>query len=194
MLVFFTNMFIPPGFSYIDSMEVQPIQFFTATVLKWIPILNNDVYKDIIINSLSFLVKNKRVKVYGFVIMPNHIHLIWQVQEGYELKNVQRDFLRFTSQQIQKDLRTNHPKTQRRLEVNLKDRKYQLWQRNPLSIDLFSREMIEQKLEYIHHNPVQAKWQLVDDFVNYTFSSASYYEEDDTSFDFLSHYMEYLGW
>lgn len=124
--------------------------------------------------------------------MPNHIHLIWQVSEDHKLGDVQRDFLKFTSQQIQKDLRTNNSELHREFEVNLKDRKYQIWQRKPLSIDLYSREVIEQKLGYIHHNPVQGKWDLADDFVQYPYSSASFYEEDDSRFPFLSHYMEYF--
>ncbi|MDR6563262.1 MULTISPECIES: hypothetical protein [unclassified Arcicella] len=49
-------------------------QFFTATILSWKPLLKPDKYKQIIIDSLKFLVENHRVKVYGFVIMPNHIH------------------------------------------------------------------------------------------------------------------------
>ncbi len=173
-------------------MEPNYVQFFTATVLKWKTLLFNNDYKQIILDSLSFLVARNRVKVFCFVIMPNHIHIIWQIRPGHQLKNVQRDFLRFTSQQIQKDLRTNKPQLHKEFEVNLKDRKYQIWQRNPLSIDLYNREIIEQKLDYIHHNPVQGKWMLSEDFVQYAYSSASFYEEDDDRFPFLSHYMEYF--
>lgn len=199
LLVFFTNR--PPKLSFANNshpflylnMESHYVQFFTATILKWKPIFLNDFYKSILTESLIFLTKEKRVKVYGFVIMPNHIHIIWQVQEGNELKNVQRDFMKFTSQQIQKDLRTNHPELHKTFEVNLKDRRYQLWQRNPLTIDLLSRKVIEQKLDYIHNNPVQGKWMLSKEPSDYPFSSASYYERDEEKFSFLSHYMEYFG-
>lgn len=83
-------------------------QFFTATILEWKHLLKQDNYKDIIIGSLKFLVKEKRVKVYGFVIMPNHIHIIWQIQVGHKRENVQRDFLKFTSQTIKYDLIENN--------------------------------------------------------------------------------------
>ena len=73
-----------------------------------------------------------------------------------------------------------------------KDRKYQVWQRNPLSVDLFSREVIEQKLDYIHNNPVQGKWMLSTDPTGYKYSSVRFYEEDSQEFTFLSHYMEYF--
>ncbi len=60
--------------------------YFTATILEWKHLLKQDKYKDIIISSLEFLVKNGRIKVYGFTIMSNHIHLIWQVQQRLSAK------------------------------------------------------------------------------------------------------------
>jgi putative transposase len=53
-------------------------QFYTATVDGWKNLLSDDKYKDVIVNALQYLVENKRVKVNAFVIMNNHIHLIWQ--------------------------------------------------------------------------------------------------------------------
>jgi REP element-mobilizing transposase RayT len=50
-------------------------QFFTATILEWKNLLADDRMKDIIISSLQFLVNDGRVKVYAFVLMPNHIHV-----------------------------------------------------------------------------------------------------------------------
>ena len=74
--------------------------FFTATNLEWKNVLAKDTYKDIIIESMRFLVKDKRVIIYGFVIMGNHIHLIWQLQAGRKREDVQRDFLKFTAQHV----------------------------------------------------------------------------------------------
>ena len=54
-------------------------EFVTITCLGWKHILMKDRFKDIITDSLSFLSKEKRVSVYGFVIMSNHFHLIWQM-------------------------------------------------------------------------------------------------------------------
>jgi hypothetical protein len=42
------------------------------------------------------------------------------------------------------------------LLVEAKDRKYQVWERNSLSIALWSGKVFAQKLEYIHNNPVKA--------------------------------------
>ncbi len=173
-------------------MPFHHVQFFTATIFKWIPVLSHDCYKRIIIDSLKFLVEHERCEVYAFVIMPNHIHLIWQINQHYERANVQRDFLKFTSQQIRFMLKDQNSELLSRFEVNLKDRRHQFWQRNPLSVDLLSREMIEQKLDYIHANPVTGNWNLADDFAEYHYSSASFYEDNKTEFTFLKHYMEYF--
>ncbi len=129
-------------------------------MLKWKHLQKPDKYKDIIISSLAFLVKHKRCKVYGFVIMPNHIHIIWKINENHKLENVQRDFLKFTDQQIKLDLKSNYPDLLEKFKVNLKDREYQFWQRNPLSVYLYSCKAIEQKLDYIHLNPLQERWNL----------------------------------
>ena len=72
---------------------------------------------------MKFMVLEKRVVIYGFVIMINHLHIIWQMQAGVKRSNVQRDFLKFTAQQIQKDLRRNHPQVLSHFLVNARDRK-----------------------------------------------------------------------
>ena len=79
-------------------------QFFTAIILEWQPLLQQEKYKNIIIDSLSFLVRGKRATIYSFIIMNNHVHFIWQIQEGFTKEAVQRDFLKFTAQQIKDDL------------------------------------------------------------------------------------------
>ncbi|HKO81559.1 MAG TPA: transposase [Chitinophagaceae bacterium] len=83
-------------------------QFFTATNLEWKKLLKPDKYKDIVVSSMRFLVKNKRVKIFSFVIMENHIHLIWQILPDNDPEAVQRDFLKYTAQRIKKDLEKNH--------------------------------------------------------------------------------------
>jgi putative transposase len=62
---------------------------------------------------MKFLVDDKRVWIYGFVIMPNHLHILWRLQEGFTQKKVQRDFLKFTAQKIKFDLLEKHPQIPR---------------------------------------------------------------------------------
>jgi Cdc6-like AAA superfamily ATPase len=65
--------------------------FFAATNLYWKKLHEPDKYKDVIIDSMKFLVKEKRVVIYGFVIMPNHIHLLWHLRAGETREHVQLD-------------------------------------------------------------------------------------------------------
>ena len=161
-------------------------QFFTASIYEMKHLLKQDKYKQIILDSLAFLVNDKRIYLYAFCIMSNHLHLIWQMCPGHKRENVQRDFLKFTGQAFRFDLLANHPLVFPHFEVNLKDRKYQFWQRNPLSIDLYNNEVFMQKLEYIHWNPVKAAICNLPE--TYKWSSAGFYENNDTEFSFLSHF------
>ena len=107
-----------------EKPEYWP-RFFTATNLEWKPLLQSDIYKDIIIDSLKFLVEKKRVQVYAFVIMNNHLHLIWQMTAGHTPDAVQRDFLKFTGQQMKFDLQKTSLSYLAEFKVDSKDREYQ---------------------------------------------------------------------
>ena len=159
--------------------------FFTATCLNWTDVLRQDQYKDIVIDSLRFMVRNERAIVYAFVIMTNHIHLVWQFIGQHQREAVQRDFLKFTSQQILKDLRNKKSTLQLELLVNASDRKFQVWERNPLSIPLVSEKMTEQKIKYIHENPVRKGWCVHPE--DYHYSSARFYLCNERNWDFLTH-------
>ncbi len=123
-------------FSYMADInfDYHP-QFFTATILEWKHLLKEDEFKDIIIKSLQFLVKEKSVVIYAFVIMPNHIHLIWQIQDGFKRDKIQLRFLKFTAQQMKFKLLQTDKLQLEHFRVNTSDREYQFWERNALSID-----------------------------------------------------------
>ena len=164
-------------------------QFFAATILEWKHLLRENKYKQIIIDSMDFLVMERRVFIYAFVIMPNHMHLIWQIQGGNTLDAVQRDFLKFTAQQIKFDLQKTNAKFLSQFKVNSSDREYQFWERRPLSINLYSEKVLLQKLHYIHNNPIQEKWQLCKDPEEYWYSSARFYYRGKDDWGFLTHYL-----
>ena len=163
-------------------------QFFTATNLEWKYLLKHDKYKDIVISSMRFLVKDRRVKIFAFVIMENHIHLIWQILPDNDPEAVQRDFLKYTAQRIKKDLEKFHPEVLANFKVNAKDREYQFWERNALSTELINHPVFTQKLEYIHWNPVKAG--LCNLPEEYKYSSALFYETGVDNWGFLSHYKD----
>jgi putative transposase len=164
--------------------------FYTATILEWKHLLKPNKYKDIIIDSLRFLCNQNKVHVYGFVIMPNHIHLIWQINNEYTLDKIQLSFMKYTAQLIKADLVINHPQVLEKFKVDAKDRKYQIWERNPLSIQLFSKEVFIQKLNYIHNNPYQEKWKITNQDELYYYSSELFYSNLPNNFEFLTHYNE----
>ena len=160
-------------------------QFFTATNLEWKKLLKPDKYKDIVINSLRFLVKENGIILYGFVIMDNYLHLIWQMLAGIKPADVHRDFLKYTAQKIKKDLQKNHPKVLSLFKVKAKDRQYQFWERNALSVELSTAKVFQQKLNYIHQNPVRAGLCKLPEA--YRYSSAALYELNKTEWEFLTH-------
>ena len=159
--------------------------FFTATNLNWKKLLAPNKYKDIVIESMRFLVDDKRVIIYGFVIMDNHIHIIWQLQAGRKRNDVQRDFLKYTAQLIKKDMMKHHPDELKEFLVNAKDRKYQFWERNPLSVEIWSENVLLQKLKYIHENPVRAGICKYPD--DYKYSSVLLYKFGKDNWGFLTH-------
>lgn len=163
-------------------------EFITVTANDWLPVLSRDIDKQIILDSLQFLVNAHRIKVTAFVLMDTHFHLIWQVLGEHNRENVQRDFLRFTAQQILKQLRNEKSKLLSKLQVNTKDRKYQVWQRNSLGIELRTTKVFLQKLEYIHDNPVKAGLCALPE--DYRYSSARFYELNINDWDFLTHYED----
>ncbi|HEY5824126.1 MAG TPA: transposase [Cyclobacteriaceae bacterium] len=164
----------------------QPPEFITVTCLKWTPVLKEDRLKDVVIESLNFLVSNQRIVVYGFVIMSNHFHLIWQMAGDHKREDVQRDFLKYTGQQLLKRLKEEGSELQKELLVETSDRKYQVWERNSLAVSLWSQDVFMQKLNYIHDNPVKAG--LCEHPEDYKYSSARFYILNEKDWKFLSHY------
>ena len=160
--------------------------YFTATILEWKHLLKPDKYKDIVISSLEFLVKENRIKVYAFAIMSNHINVIWQVQANFQPKDIQLSFMKYTAQMIIKDLRNNHPEVLEIFKVKASDRKHHVWERNALSVSLWSQSVFKQKVDYIHSNPVVAGICRFPE--EYKYSSASFYLKADTKWSFLTHY------
>jgi len=137
---------------------------------------------------MRFLVNNARVTIMAFVLMNNHFHLLWQMAAGHKREDEQRNFLKYTGQQILKNLQNTRSSMLNELLVQAKDRKYQVWKRNSLKIPLWSGKVIDQKLEYIHLNPVKAG--LCEQPEDYKYSSARFYLLNEKNWDFLTHIDE----
>ena len=161
------------------DFPIEYPQFYTATIFEWKHVLANDKHKDFIIESLQFLVNDKRIILNAFVIMSNHIHLIWQPTFSFTLSDIQASFMKYTAQQLKRSLINDNSTLLEELKVNKYDRTYQVWKREPLSIELRTNEVFIQKLEYIHYNPVRAG--LCINPEDYYYSSARFYYDGNDS-------------
>jgi putative transposase len=160
-------------------------EFVTSTILDWKPLLKPDKYKKLILEGLRFHVKENRVILYAYVIMDKHLHLIWQIKGERKTEDVRRDFLKFISGKIKADLKKNHPKVLPYFKSSQADRSYHFWERKSLCIELFTREVFNQKLEYIHNNPVKAG--MCEKPEDYPYSSARFYFDGSDEFNMLTH-------
>ena len=104
--------------------------------------------------------------MFAFCIMPSHIHLIAKTEDDVSLSNVLRNFKSYTSKQIIKMIEESHTESRREWllymfefygKKNAHNVKYQFWQQNNHAFDLFSNKFIDQKVNYIHNNPVEAR-------------------------------------
>ena len=73
----------------------------------------------------------------------------------------------------------------RNYRVTAVNKNYEFWQRDSLAIHLYSPNVAYQKLDYLHNNPTTEHWRLADEPSNYLYSSASFYENNETEFNFL---------
>lgn len=170
------------------------LYFTTATVRDWKHLLRPDKYKNVIVESLAYLAREKSVSVYAFVIMPNHFHLVWQLIGDHTLSRIQLRLMKFVAQQIKFDLLDHHPKVLEHFKVERNDRGYQFFKERPLSVPLFTDEIALQKIDYIHRNPIQPKWQLAATPEDYAWSSAAFYHSADMRWPFLTHFWYGEDW
>jgi REP element-mobilizing transposase RayT len=141
------------------------LYFVTFTVVDWVDIFSRKIYRDIVIVSLKHCIEHKGLKIYGYVIMTNHLHLIIQGAQG-NLSGIIRDFKKFTSVKIL-DAIKEEPESRRewllhRFAWNAAQRTanshFQLWTHSNHAEELFSHPFFLQKLNYLHQNPVRAGW------------------------------------
>ena len=168
--------------SYIALGEIF---FWTATINKWQRRLWKDDYKNVIVNSLQYLSEAGKVDIFSFVIMPNHIHLIWRVNEMNGKETAQGSFLKYTAHEFKKMLKTDNDNDLACYAVAAANKSYEFWQRDSLAVHLYTKEVAYQKLDYIHYNPCTERWRLVSDPCDYIYSSAKYYMLGQKQYSFL---------
>ena len=171
-----------------SKTSIGKIYFWTATIHNWYNLLEDDLEKETILNSLKYLSGKKLITVYAFVIMPNHIHLIWQLHANNGKESSKGSFMKFTAHLFKQHLKLKGGLE--KYKVDLANKSYEFWRRDSLAVEIRSYKVARQKLEYIHANPVTGKWMLAKDDISYKYSSAGYYESGDDEFGFLSNLFE----
>jgi putative transposase len=170
--------------------ELNEIYFWTITINQWTHLLKADDYKSIVMDSLIWIHQNNLARIYGYVIMPNHIHLLWQQLKKNGREFPKNSFEKFTAHRFREKLLIENSCQLEKFRVSACDRKYNFWQRDPLAVLVLSKEMAIQKLDYMHFNPLQSHWQLCRLPEEYRFSSASFYENNKDEFGILTHYLD----
>jgi REP element-mobilizing transposase RayT len=132
-----------------SNVELDKLYFWTATINNWYKLLQEDALKEIIISSLKLLSVKKKIEVYAFVIMPNHLHFIWQLLEMNGKEKPHTSFLKFTAHSFKKHLQINNPQLLKLYFVNAANKEYEFWQRDSLPFELLNKETTNQKLDYI---------------------------------------------
>lgn len=159
------------------------IEFFTATILRWQHLLADDYCKQVIVDSLQWLHRNERCTIHAFVIMPNHIHLLWRIQNKFARREVQGALLSFTAHKFRDYLsETSKPKLLQHVVAD-KDRAFQFWERDAMVKECWSETFLLQKLHYIHNNPCQPHWKLAALPEEYKWSSAQFYFSGKSEYD-----------
>lgn len=148
-----------------ETIIHHPI-FFTATIRGWKKLLMPEKYKYILLNLLKQLVTEDKIILYSYCLMDNPIHLIWRIKGDYNPTEVQKPFLESISKEIKKDLLVNHVEILKVFTSTQTDRSYHFWKRRPLSIEVYSPKIFNQKPDYIHNNPVNAEiCELPEDYI-----------------------------
>ncbi len=163
------------GRSRYKIYESSAPHFITCTIVNWIPVFTRQSTVQIILDSFTYLQKASEIKLYGYVILENHLHWIAQAE------NLPKEIHRFKSYTakmlIQYFEQHKVTKILKQFAFYKKkhkiDRNYQIWEEGNHPQLIQNDEMLIQKLDYIHQNPVKRGY--VDDPVHWRYSSARNY-------------------
>ncbi|MDQ7063580.1 MAG: transposase [candidate division KSB1 bacterium] len=161
--------------------EKKGVYFVTSTITAWIPIFVNKSYFDILVSALNFCAEQKNLNIFAWVILDNHFHLVCQAPE---LSQTFQSLKRHTAKQIITQLKSDNKKWALNLFAYYKKRhkkgsEYQVWQEGFHPQLINSEDMLTQKIEYIHYNPVKRGY--VEKPEHWLHSSARYFKTGDES-------------
>ncbi len=68
------------------------VRVLTNHSSKWQHLLQENRFKEVIVQALRTLSESRLIDVFAFIIRPTHIHLIWR--KNYEINENNFDFLK----------------------------------------------------------------------------------------------------
>jgi REP element-mobilizing transposase RayT len=160
--------------------DPEGVYFVNPTIVFWIDLFTRKEFKHLIIDSLKYCQKNKGLIVHAYCIMPSHLHMIISTEKE-PLENIMRDFKKHISLTIIKELSLINESRKEWLlrafykagEKLTRISKYKVWQDGNQPKQLLTNSFTQQKLDYIHNNPVELE--IVDEPEHYRYSSARDY-------------------
>jgi REP element-mobilizing transposase RayT len=138
--------------------DQEDLHYLTYATVGWVDVLTRPAYKDIIVESLRHCQQHKGLDLFAWCIMSNHVHLIARASEGHKLQDILRDHKKFTSKALLHAIAENPQESRREWllqHFRLPEGGNQVWQHDLHPIWLRRLDIIQQKLRYIHRNPVE---------------------------------------
>jgi putative transposase len=168
------------------------IFFITITAHEWLHLFNVGDSMQILSESLNFCALKYKADILGYVLMPNHIHLIINFEEGMKRIDFMSDFKKFTSTKVRQEIEKYRPNFLEKLLYVKDNQVFKVWKDRYDEVYLDKRELLEIKLEYIHTNPIQNHWNLVARPEEYLYSSALFYEKGIQNLVKVTHYLDFV--
>ena len=160
------------------DFDPENLYFVTTTAVKHRHLFKRDVMKRLIVDSLDWMRLGERLKLYAFVIMPNHVHLIIQCRAEDPLSDVLRDLKRHVADRVIRHYKVEGNQAALDFLAAVAKRAkqhYKVWEDGYDAKDVFSPEFLRQKMTYLHNNPCQPHWNLAACPEAYMWSSARFY-------------------
>jgi REP element-mobilizing transposase RayT len=148
------------------NLKKDKSYFLTMTVVDWVDLFTRPSLMEVITDSLNYCVDHKGLNIFGWCLMPSHLHLMANTDYNVKLSDVVRDFKKFTNKKSIETIKTETEsrrkwlldKFQYNARIHPKTRDFKVWQDGNHAIEVYSEKFTWQKLNYIHNNPVEAKF------------------------------------
>ena len=167
-----------------NNSDEDKVYFITTTIVNFEKVFTKEKYCEILIKNIKHYQRRYRFHIYGYVIMPSHLHWIIEVDRKYgTVSDIMRDIKKYSAWDLMEALEKDQQN--RILEIFVVSAKQNIFQKRKFWMSRFHDEeitnamMFKTKLEYIHNNPVQAN--IVENPTDYKYSSARNYFLDDQS-------------